>query len=522
MMKNKSFIIHPILLAIYPILFLYAHNVAHFPITELVIPLTISVGMTGLVWGIFTLLLGDRHKTAAITALMVFMFFTFGHIYNITQDYFYIVLAPPIILEPIYLFFIVWGVLFIIFFYILLTSRRNFRPLTNLLNTMAGILVIFQLVNIGLYWLQTDETSKVSSNSTVDQQALKPSTDQPPDIYHIVLDGYGRADILAELYQHNNQPFIKALQERGFFVAEQSRANYAQTVLSLTSALNLDYVDKLKLPADEDRTIALRKRLKNNSVVDFLRQQGYLFVSFSTGYSLTEMDNADIFIIPQLGLSEFENMLVSTTPIPILLTIVTSNVSQYEFHRARLLEVFKQLGRPIEVNQPIYLFAHFLLPHPPFVFDAEGNPINPKRPFSLDDGDHFYDKGGSQAEYIAGYRDQLTFTNQQVLMVIDQILANATRPPIIILQGDHGPGSQLNLKDINQTNLQERFYILNAYHLPDGGQADLSATITPINSYRLIFNHYFGTDYEYLPDESYFSTWANPTEFVNITEQVVK
>ncbi|MDM8531953.1 sulfatase-like hydrolase/transferase [Anaerolineales bacterium HSG25] len=341
-----------------------------------------------------------------------------------------------------------------------------------------------------------------------------------PDIYHIILDGYGRSDILAELYQHDNQPFIEALQERGFYVAKNSQSNYAQTVLSLASILNLDYIDNLDLSSEEDQTIALRKRLKNNKVLDFLHQHGYLFVSFSTGYSLTEMDNADIFIIPQLGLSEFENMLVSTTPIPVLLTIISSNISQYDFHRARFLEIFKQLGNPIKANQPIYLFAHILLPHPPFVFDAEGNPVNPKRPFSLDDGDHFRDKGGNQAEYIEGYRNQLAFTNQQLLIVLDKILANTDQPPIIILQGDHGPGSQLDLDNINQTNLTERFYILNAYHLPDGGSSKLSDTITPVNSYRLIFNHYFSTNYEELPNKNYFSTWANPTKFIDVTEQV--
>ncbi|MDM8520852.1 sulfatase-like hydrolase/transferase [Anaerolineales bacterium HSG6] len=444
------------------------------------------------------------------------MFYSFGHIYNATQNYFYFVLAPPIILEPIYVLFIVWSILFVILFYFILTSHRNLLPLTRVLNVVTGILVLFQFFNIGAHWLQTEEVA--STDIGIMQQ--KDDSTNRPDIYHIILDGYGRSDILADIYQHDNQPFIEALQERGFYVAKNSQSNYAQTVLSLASILNLDYIDNLDLSSEEDQTIALRKRLKNNKVVDFLHQHGYLFVSFSTGYSLTEMDNADIFIIPQLGLSEFENMLVSTTPIPVLLTIISSNISQYDFHRARFLEIFKQLGNPIKANQPIYLFAHILLPHPPFVFDAEGNPVNPKRPFSLDDGDHFRDKGGNQAEYIEGYRNQLAFTNQQLLIVLDKILANTDQPPIIILQGDHGPGSQLDLDNINQTNLTERFYILNAYHLPDGGSSKLSDTITPVNSYRLIFNHYFSTNYEELPNKNYFSTWANPTKFIDVTEQV--
>ena len=45
-----------------------------------------------------------------------------------------------------------------------------------------------------------------------------------------------------------------------------------------------------------------------------------------------------------------------------------------------------------------------------------------------------------------------------------------------------------------------------------------SSVLTPVNTFRLIFNHYFGTDLELLKDESYFSTWDRPYEFVRFTD----
>ena len=77
---------------------------------------------------------------------------------------------------------------------------------------------------------------------------------------------------------------------------------------------------------------------------------------------------------------------------------------------------------------------------------------------------------------------------------------------IIIIQGDHGPWLQSKAK---------RMQILNAYYLP-GHNDQLYPTITPVNSFRLVFNHYFGATYPLLPDQSYFSTYDDPfdTRFV--------
>jgi hypothetical protein len=44
--------------------------------------------------------------------------------------------------------------------------------------------------------------------------------------------------------------------------------------------------------------------------------------------------------------------------------------------------------------------------------------------------------------------------------------------------------------------------------------------ITPVNTFRLIFNAYLGTDLELLEDRSYYSTWAHPYRFVDVTDEV--
>ena len=64
---------------------------------------------------------------------------------------------------------------------------------------------------------------------------------------------------------------------------------------------------------------------------------------------------------------------------------------------------------------------------------------------------------------------------------------------MIIIQGDHG------------LDTEARMAILNAYYLPGDGAKMLYPTITPVNSFRVVFNAYFGQEYPILPDTSLYS-----------------
>jgi len=57
-----------------------------------------------------------------------------------------------------------------------------------------------------------------------------------------------------------------------------------------------------------------------------------------------------------------------------------------------------------------------------------------------------------------------------------------------------------------------RQWILNAYYLP-GQQDRLYPTISPVNSFRVIFDAYFGGKYDMLEDVSYFSPVPNLYDF---------
>ena len=107
--------------------------------------------------------------------------------------------------------------------------------------------------------------------------------------------------------------------------------------------------------------------------------------------------------------------------------------------------------------------------------------------------------------------------------MLQQIIDSSEIPPIIILQGDHGPSSLLanDLSNPGDRNLTERLPILNAYYLPGGGaDQHLYAAITPVNSFRVVLNRFFDGDYELLGDANFFATWAAPYKLDDVTDTV--
>jgi hypothetical protein len=123
--------------------------------------------------------------------------------------------------------------------------------------------------------------------------------------------------------------------------------------------------------------------------------------------------------------------------------------------------------------------------------------------------------------------DQLTWTNKRLEWLIDILLSDPEYSPVIVIQGDHGETAAQTKLGVapardwryDEDSLRARFGIMNAYHLPDGGDALLYPSITPINTFRLIFNYYLGADFDLLEDSSYFDGNLNAPDIKDILAQ---
>jgi hypothetical protein len=247
----------------------------------------------------------------------------------------------------------------------------------------------------------------------------------------------------------------------------------------------------------------LRALGKRSAIRAFLDTQGYNTVSFATNFPVTEWKNADYYLAPPpIGMNELEIMLTDTSLARLSLDFSEESSEQLtgEWYRRRALFVLEQLEDDVlEIPSPKFVFAHLIIPHHPFVFGPNGEEV--KESISN------ISSVPSFPIYKQGYSDHVTYINKRIQEIIDIILERSPNLPIIIIQGDHGPAPF----DV----IRYRMPILNAYYFPNGTDG-LYETISPVNTFRVVLNKYFGQQYELLDDVAFFSEYDVPYDYVII------
>jgi hypothetical protein len=215
--------------------------------------------------------------------------------------------------------------------------------------------------------------------------------------------------------------------------------------------------------------------------------------------------------------------LTALSAAPQTPAVSSGIAADYDLHRAYLLSAFHHLDSVATLPYPKFVFAHILAPHPPFVFGPNGEAVHPSYPYNEADGSQLLRIGRiSREEYKLGYISQLRYINRRVLEAVDAILQQSARPPIIILQGDHGSRMNLDWDSQEKTDLREPFSILNAYFVPPRVRRNLYDSITPVNSFRILLNSLFGAHYPPLPDRSFFAVPNDPLHFREVTDLIPK
>ncbi len=147
-----------------------------------------------------------------------------------------------------------------------------------------------------------------------------------PDVYYFVLDGYARSDFIKLRLNYDNTAFIEELEKRDFFVAGCSRANYNNTIIALTSTLNMQYFSSLEELARSQGLSRSQvwRYLKPNLTLAAFESLGYQSIAFDTGYYWSTLEDVDLFLQPWADpgdppyLSPFEFLLLKSTPLAAL------------------------------------------------------------------------------------------------------------------------------------------------------------------------------------------------------------
>lgn len=523
MRKPISF--HPFLFPLFPLISLYVENRALVAPVEVILPFIVALALA------VTLVLGarlfsrDTARSGIIITTFLLLFFSYGHIHFVLENMW---IGRWQVGQHLYLL-----PLFAVLFTVLVRSIvRLRRPevVVHVLNAVTLGAVCVTIVGViprELHRVAVTQRLRSELNATALPPPPPPKAgDLRPDIYYLILDRYAAPGALREILHYDDSGFVGALQDRGFYVAPDSRANYVGTFVSLASSLNMRHLSDLSpgLRGAISQRSVIYDMLQRHDVGRYLKQQGYEYIHLGNWWRPTRTNiQADVNVNSDaFEWMEFPNLAIRTT---MLKAFTTQSAWEEEGRRkrARLGRMFGAIRQAAaDVHRPKFVFAHFTMPHPPYIYGPDGHSLS----------------WSERVEHtpLELCLWQVTYINREMTRLIDDIQAPGHRPAVIVLQADEGPceddGHTGGFIYINRDGtlsrhpdaarfLKLRVWILNAIYLPDGNHHELYPTISPVNTFRVIFNRYFHTNYPLLPDRTYLSPDAErPCDFRDITSLV--
>lgn len=447
------------------------------------------------------LILRDWQKTGVLFTLLSILFFSYGRVLN----YFASLETAMSIMGRHRYMVIGWGFLALTCIIWAVRTKLNLDVWGTALKTISVVLIVFPVIQLSLFSLKDWTASRSADRlTTTSELQAVPATSELPDVYYIILDAYGRSDILQQDLDFDNAEFINDLKSLGFYVADCAQSNYAKTAMSLASSLNMNYLQDLSTEglAFDNRFSPAWAQIRNNAVMGEFQRLGYKTVAFETGYSWTEFKEVDVYLAPPDGAAiGFESLLLRTSALLILDDfgwLDRLNLTPEAQKHARILYVLDQLdGSVPKIDGPKFVFVHLVIPHQPFVVGPNGE-LSVVAKYTLDDEAYYL-----RDDYVLGYTNQAAFIGNNFPHVLESIIHQSSNPPIIVVQGDHGPAG---------SKPKFRMPILNAYYFP-GTDVTFYPKITPVNTFRMIFNTYLDANMPILEDHSYFSENDNVYNF---------
>jgi hypothetical protein len=521
-MKSKPQI-YPLLIAISPVLGLFADNYYEATFADVIRSLIAITAFIVVFYTASNLMVGNLQKAALLTLIPVLVLFAFRP-------------AQLLVVNEIsnyWNFFVSWivagGVLYIVGALILRKQKALPAALNSLMTWIGIALVIAPIGNIAYIALTTpDVGKKTESEVSLRKEIVEKisSTNNKPDIYYILLDGHGREDILKSRYNLEEVRLVDSLRNMGFFISDKAVANYSWTHLSLSSTLNMTYLDEQldDIATAELKTERGRQRAKTGffffamvaQARTFLYSRGYTLMGNLFGGGLADYASTPNFFT-RTSLNQFETVLVKNTALENILDQFSVS-THYQKRRSILIDL-RALPELAKLDFPKFVFVHILSPHSPFVFNESGGAL-PSNDIYDTVQRHYTQReiDGWEEWYRINYAATVQGLGVHVTQAIKGILANSIHPPIIIVQSDHGPRLGLG-NDLDSSDVEERMSVLSAFYLPGVSENDFPLPRSSVNTFRMIFDHYFEQDLPPLEDRSFFSTGS--FKMYDVTDRVL-
>jgi len=502
-MKNP--IIYPILISLMPILFLYQDNMREIPIQDIVTPLVLSIAITFVSWFILKYFFNIRKVSVGISFIIILLII-FSHVrifFANNEDMNLQFIGSNIILMPIILSV---GIIGFIFLY-----KKNIpTETTSIFNVMAIVVILFIGSQLTIYFINDD--SQISSFSEfVKIPIIQSDVVDKPDVYLLVLDAYSGDITLERDYNFDNSKYKNELRDRGFVVQDYTYSNYPNTNLSMPSIMNMVYLDSIaeRLGGDSRDVTGMREIRNENNAMKIFKENDYNIITFFAGANAAaskelideRLCGSFLDLSPELQRA----FVYMYFPLSYTRALFFDNY-QYDRLECTFSTV---LNFDKKDDNPLYMHIHILLPHPPFVFNSDGERV-----------EHKYTKDIFDASLRDAYLEQTIFANKITIEMIDSI-QQRDDSAVIIVMSDHGGRLGVNWDNPTEMDYYRALNNISAFYFP-GHEGDIPEKIASVNTYRVLFNTYFNTDYEILEDRQMWYVPERPWDQTDVTEKLLK
>ena len=501
-MSISSIPIHLFLFSLFPLFFIVIDNTNEIPLDDIFLPAVISLLITSVIWLILRSVLGGR-KSALIVSIFLILWITLSQIRLVTigsnngMEFF----GTNIFLIPI---FLIIGITILVY----IIKKNISKEVVSVINVVSIVVFSFIIFQIISYNIEND-FDLATIDDYVEIPIIQNNSIENPDVYFLVLDAYSGDITLEHDYGFDNSKFKNELRDRGFFVQEPSYSNYPNTEFAMPSIMNMIYLDFLseELGKNSQNKMAAIELRKQNKVMEMFSANDYKIISFSGGLNVNmpTVNEQLCGAVINLNSELYESFVYMYMPIAHLRT------QFFENYHTDALECLFSTIKNYKTNDgsSSFIFGHMSLPHPPFIYDSDGNRVQDT-----------FSHNRFDASLRDAYLEQTIFANKITIEMVDSIQQRDDNA-VIIVMSDLGGRLGVSWDNPTEMDYYRTFNTISAFYFP-GHEDEMPEKIATVNTFRVFFNTYFNTDYEILEDRQIWYTPERPYDQIDVTEKLLK
>jgi len=450
-----------------------------------------------------------KEKNALFAFWLFLIILLFGTIHDVLKKLFHTGFFSSYTFLLPFLF-----VLFVLLFIFLKKSKPVFIRSFQFLNLLLLFLLMYELADGIRRFSNFKKGSNLLDNRFNAFNSFNPQTQvsdsAKPDIYFLVFDAMPSTRAMKTSWNYDNSSLDSFLLNENFHISHNSKSNYNLTVLSVSSTLNMDYTPRVDFYQDETKMyFKAASSIVDNSLTRILRKEGYSISQYQS-ISFTNKDwKGNLFFKDMLYMNYFYKTLpgriyrdlgwnISKLKLKIITDFTLSKYAKRNKQAEDDLHMTADLVKnscSLKRSSPQFIYAHFQLPHDPYIFDSTGKLKPVEKTIQL-----------SEAEQQQAFIEQVKFANNLINGLVSHIKTSNKKNTVIILEGDHG------YRNIYGEKGYMIYDNLNSIYYPDEDYQNLYPSISPVNSFRAVLNKFFSSNLSLLKDSSIFIPYTLPGE----------